>query len=154
MRGLEVALLSVFAKETTQYLPFAVATKGFSFSIKGHVIEPSILAIATIGTVVTVGATTIALPYIQSAMSKAQEPVQHKIQNGVETNTFTPIVFQGVTLETEKAAYKALTSFAHCHVELEEYSIEEQAEAMQVYNNMKQHGGAYYELLKNRGYTQ
>lgn len=153
LRGLETVLLSVFAKESAQYLPFVVAPKGFSFSLKGHVIEPSMMLMASIATVTTVGVTAVALPYLEKAFSNDTDTIVNPLQD-VSTNhkSFPSIIFQGKTITSEKEAYQALTTFAHCHVELEKFSTQEQDEAKEVYTAMEKNGGAYYELLKNRGY--
>lgn len=153
--GIEAALCTLFAKEAANYLPFAAAPKAFSFSFKGHVVEPTMLAVATLGTCATVGAIAVVYPILkENFFSSNDKGVVNQVQNQnpKASSDFPPTVFQGETIKSEKSAYQALTTFAHCEVELQEMDEAQQKEAKALYEAMKQNGGAYYELLKNRNY--
>lgn len=68
-------------------------------------------------------------------------------------HTFKPIVFQGNTLTTAREAYEALVFHAHCYVEVQALQPAQQEELKQLYLALKDNGGVYYDLLKQRQFA-
>lgn len=151
---LEAMLLAVFANEARSILPALAIGKGFHFHFKGHVIEPTMLLAATLGTCATVAGASIVVPYIQETFLSSPETNLVHEQMKTTTKPFPIITFKGELIKNEEKAFKALNDIAHCHVEIAELSAQEQAEVYALYEALQQHGGAYYELLKNRNYME
>lgn len=76
--------------------------------------------------------------------SEAAEIVYH---------SFQPIVFQGKSLLNAREAYEVLVSHAHCYVEAEALDSELKADLQRVYVALKNNGGLYYDLLKQRKFA-
>lgn len=149
---LEATLALVFANEAKNIVPSFALGKGFKFRVKGHLIEPSMLLMATLATCISVAGAMVVLPYIKEAFQPVEKESLPQEINKVESTSFPETMYKGEMLKNEKQAYKALTETAHCYIELEQLSVKEQEEAIAIYHAMKQHGGAYYELLYNRNF--
>lgn len=76
--------------------------------------------------------------------SEATEIVYH---------SFQPIVFQGQELLNAREAYEVLVNHAHCYVEAETLDSDLKVDLQRVYFALKNNGGLYYDLLKQRKFA-
>lgn len=151
--SLEAAIASVLAHEFQLMHVPAVTMSSTSFLsklIKG--VPPTTLAMVTLGVV-----STSSLAYAgYQAYRNAQKPSPEKqslVAPLANVHKFPSVTFQGKTISNAKDAHTTIVRVAHCQEEIQQLDEETQAEIKKVYLVLKEHGGAYYELLYHRGYA-
>lgn len=106
-----------------------------ALSIKYWNLPPSLITGSLLASVAGIGVGGAFYMSLQQASSE------------LRTNAFTPVDFQGHTIKNEKEAYFALRNWAVDERQMADRSAEEIAYASTLYTQIKDKGGAYWDVL-------
>lgn len=107
-----------------------------AFPIKHIHIPPAVLATTLIAGAVTVSVGSVVYMKLHDTSS-----------NQLKQDAFTPVEFQGHTIQNEKEAYFVLRNWAVDERQMENRNIDEINYAKELYMQLKKQGGTYWDVL-------
>lgn len=101
-----------------------------------------------------IGGAFVAKEYMGAAANKPQIINQSLTGKQSEAVLFQPIIMEGETIDTAKMGFYTLQLYACCEKDIEEMSSEQLLAMRPLYEEMKKHGGAYFEHLLAIGWVE
>lgn len=145
--SLEAAIAVAFGREVLSNQMLGNSSHAFHWVRRlFHSVPPMTLAMILAGSVAVASFSLGVAGFISSNHDhgKITDTLYH---------SFEPIVFQGELLMSAREAYEALVKNAHCYVEVKDLDPDLIAELKQLYFALKNNGGIYYDLLKQRKFA-
>lgn len=105
-----------------------------------------------IATGILVGGGYLAHSYINNN-NQSQEAMPSNQDKLEEAILFQPIQVEGEVIDTSKKGFYALQLYACCEKDIEDMSEDELIQMKPLYEEMKVHGGAYYDHLVESGWA-
>lgn len=135
--------------------PFVFSFSFWNWMQKHSTVLIHTMQVCTITGLIYVGATQV-LPDFQASLqtSMRAEPVRlNEMPKTKEAYEFQPVLLQELTCTSAIQGYQLLTTWADIDT-MAFKSIEEKELYQPLVNEMKVHGGTYYQLLKDSGWIQ
>lgn len=90
---------------------------------------------------------------IQSSIESSPKETL-RLSYPISKEVFSPVWIDGISYDDAADAYYYLKAFAHCNIELEQKTVEEKMEVLQLYEELKKYKGTYWNLLVESGWVK